>query len=117
MKNMHAILLSIVLCLQGHCLQVEVADTPQERAQGLSDKESMPEDMGMLICYDEPTIPSFTMRRMHFNLDFIWLREGEVVDLTENVSKDFKGSLQPRVPVDQVLEVNAGWIKRHNIKI
>ncbi len=60
---------------------------------------------------------------MLFNLDFIWIADGKVVDLTENVSAPSASNhyqvarIQPKVPVDMVLEVNQGFIKDNKISV
>lgn len=103
-------------------LKVEVADTMAKKIKGLSGRESMPQDQGMLFVFDEEEVQQFWMKDMKFPLDFIWLAKGQVVDLHENI-KQPKSSLEtpvtvtPKNPIDAVIEVNSGWIKSHNIKI
>ncbi len=100
---------------------VEIAITDEEKVRGLSNKSSMPVDHGMLFIMGEPAHHSFWMKDMRFPLDFIWISEKTVVDLTENVPNP-KGTeppvkVQPRIPADKLLEVNAGGIQEYGIKI
>lgn len=45
-----------------HVFQVEVADTPRERAQGLMGRTHLPADGGMLFVFEHPGRPCFWMR-------------------------------------------------------
>jgi len=54
---------------------------------------------------------------MHFPLDFIYFNGGRVVELKENVSNTDLTPFAPNEPVDAVLEVNAGYVAAHGIKV
>ncbi|MFN3487243.1 MAG: nucleotide-binding domain containing protein, partial [Planctomycetota bacterium] len=63
-------------------IDAEVARTAEERAQGLSGRDSLAEDAGMLFVLEREHVPSFWMKGMRFPLDFVWVSaEGRVVDL------------------------------------
>lgn len=102
-------------------IAVEVADTDKERTQGLSGRPSLPRDRGMLFVFSSKNRYSFWMKEMKFPLDFIWIDKDKVVDLTPNVPYPKNGespvSIIPKVPVDKVLEVNAGVIDSSQVKI
>ena len=53
--------------------RVDVAASPGERQQGLSGRESMNQDTGMLFVFDEELPLNFWMKDMHFPLDIIWI--------------------------------------------
>lgn len=105
-------------------LNIEIAETEAERAQGLSDRKSLCEDCGLLFIFDSPGIYPFWMRRMYFDIDILWIRNGEVVDITYGAKVPPKEELeapktfyQSKVPVDMVLEVNAGWTEKNKVKM
>ncbi len=100
-------------------IAVEVAETSAQKSQGLSDRHTLPEGHGMWFPYPRPAKLAFWMRNMHFPLDFVWVRRGSIVALTENVSpKGGAGTLlRPREPADAVLEVPAGTIARWGWKV
>ena len=105
-------------------LTVTVADNSSERAQGLSGRESLAADEGMLFIYDRPTYPGFWMYDMNFDLDMIWILENQVIDITENVPAPPPGTPKsqlnkyyPDDVVDMILEVNAGYSQKNNIQI
>lgn len=100
--------------------QVEIAKTPKEQAKGLSGRKSLKEDRGMLFVYEEPKFASFWMKDMLIPLDFIWIREGEVVRIDQNIApEDYQPpeTITPKQKIDKVLEVNAGAIERYGIEI
>ena len=102
-------------------LKVEVADTPFKRSQGLSYRESLPADHGMLFVFEDYVNVGFWMKDMQFPLDIIWLQDDNIIDITENVpvpqENDPLKSYHASGPVNYVIEVNAGWVKENNIKL
>lgn len=102
-------------------IKAEAADTLGKQARGLSGRRSLAPDLGMFFYFSFPSQPSFWMKEMKFPLDMIWIRDGKVVDLTENLppprSGEAPATAAPREPVTAVLEVNAGFARQHNIKI
>ena len=92
---------------------VDVADDPQERAQGLMFVEQMPTFTGMLFVYERPQSVSFWMKNTLIPLDMIFAApDGEVLRIHENA---IPGDLTP-IPggegVQMVLEVNGGLSAR-----
>jgi hypothetical protein len=106
--------------INGEEFEVMIADTPAQKNRGLSGTESLPSDRGMLFTYKEAQKPEFWMKDMLIPLDFIWINNGEVVDLHEDVEPaevQPPNTITPKKKVDMVLEVNAGVIQGYNIKI
>jgi len=109
----------------GKTLGVEIAKTPAEREKGLSGRESLCPDCGMLFEFDQEGIYYFWMPKMYFDIDILWIADNKVVDITYDAKKpavgeDFNNPKEryfSKVPVDKVLEVNAGWAKENGIKI
>lgn len=100
-------------------LRVELADTPTKRAKGLSQREGMVENQGMLFIFEQPGRHSFWMKGMNFPLDIIWFNEEDgIVDIVKDIQPDsFPQTFKPRVPSQYVLEVNAGFVEKNQIKI
>lgn len=103
---------------------VEIADTPQKTQQGLSNRETLCSNCGMLFVFDKKEVHSFWMRRMHFNIDMIWVADDRVVDISYNAkvpppeeSEAPRTTYQSKVPCNMVLEVNAGWAEENKIEI
>lgn len=110
--------------IKGVSIKVSVADTDTERRQGLSGRESMPEDEGVLFTFPkENVITPFWMKDMKMAIDIIWINDAEIVQIDRNASPqpgvpDNELTLyKPTTPVDYVLEVNAGWADRHGVLV
>ncbi len=104
-------------------INAEVADTAEERRQGLSGKDSLSANSGMLFVFDGKTKNPFWMKDMNFPIDIIWIDEGKIVGIEKNAQPQ-KGAdddqlrlYYPPQPVSHVLEVNAGYIDANNIKV
>jgi uncharacterized membrane protein (UPF0127 family) len=103
--------------------RAEVAATEGDRIQGLSGREGLAEDTGMLFVYEDRAAGAFWMHGMRFTLDFIWISaDCRVVDLHQDVPPPEPGTpdaeldiLQSDEPAAYVLEVNAGDVARHGI--
>jgi uncharacterized membrane protein (UPF0127 family) len=105
-------------------INIEIADEDKEQQKGLSGMESLPEDQGMLFVYKDLAIPTFWMRGMRFPIDIIWIVGGKVIDFEKRLpnplpgtSDDELGRYSPTQPISAVLEVNAGFVEKNNIKI
>ena len=95
---------------------VEVRDTEEGRSLGLSGREKLGENEGMLFIFDQPGIYSFWMKEMKFPLDFVWIQGDEVVEVRENVGI-VEMDIKPKQAIDKVLEVNSGWVKQNNVRV
>ena len=100
-------------------MQVELADTPEKMALGLSGRKSLDENNGMLFVFEEPDFHSFWMRGMKFPIDIIWFDENrKVVDYMKNTPPDsYPTAFKPESRAKYVLETNSGWADTNNIKI
>ncbi|MEX0934268.1 MAG: DUF192 domain-containing protein [Candidatus Saccharimonadales bacterium] len=100
-------------------VEVEVADTAESRSQGLSGRESLLDEEGMLFVFDQPGIYGFHMLDMNFAIDIIWIDSDlKVVDITYNLSPEsYPEIVTPVEPVSYVLEVNAGFVNQYDISI
>lgn len=97
--------------IEGETIQLEVASTPEQQAMGFMFRPSIPDDRGMLFPFDPPRPVQFWMRNVVVPLDMVFLRDGEVQAVAENVPP----CTTPRCPVygpatavDQVLELRGG---------
>lgn len=103
--------------MNGHLLNIEVADTNETRALGLSGRKNMPKNEGVMFIFPTPGFYRFWMKDMKFPLDFIWIDQNKVVDLSENIQPPTTVGIEnlptftSKAPFDKVLEVNAGVIK------
>ncbi len=104
------------LALKGEKFAVEVADTPAKRIQGLSGRDGLGVNEGMLFTFDEPGAHGFWMKDMKFPIDIIWISNSEVIYVLNNLNPDsYPTIFSPPKPVNQVLEVKAGTALRLNV--
>ena len=92
-------------------LHVEIADTAKKRTQGLSDREPLATDQGMLFIFLNDGRYSIWMKDMKFSLDIIWInRFGKVVHIEHGVHPNtYPGkTFISDEPARYVLEVLAG---------
>lgn len=97
---------------------VYLADTKEEQLRGLSGGEMLEEGEGMLFVFETNDFHPIWMRGMKFPIDIIWIdEEFTVVDIQENVlPSSFPEVFTPDVQSRFILETNAGWVKRHDIR-
>lgn len=101
-------------------IKVELVRQESQIVRGLSGRQLLPADQGMLFEMPVKSRWQFWMKDMKFSLDFIWIDGQTVVGLDQNIPyfiNDDIARVVPSQPVDKVLEVNAGFIARYNIRI
>lgn len=104
---------------------VEVVDTWPMIYKGLSGRESLAEESGMLFVFPKSDIYEFWMKEMKFPLDIIWINQNEIVEIWSNApipEGDKIPRYQPTNQAKYVLEVNAGtaikygWLPGDKVK-
>jgi hypothetical protein len=112
--------LTPTITMNGTLFTIELAVTNKEIEKGLGGRTRLEPKHGMLFLRDHKERYSFWMGGMQFPLDFVWLDGNRVVDITKNVPVETDGNitqLKPNVPVDKILELNAGEVDKAGIKI
>jgi uncharacterized protein len=88
---------------------VEVADTAEERAQGLMFRESMPKFAGMLFVYETPQPVAFWMRNTLIPLDMLFFDDaGRLVRVKSNARPLDETPIPGGDGIRYVLEINGG---------
>jgi uncharacterized membrane protein (UPF0127 family) len=101
-------------------LVVDLALTPDQQSRGLSGREKMSEDQGMLFVMQSPGRYGFWMKEMKFPLDIFWLdAKGTAVYLKQNLQPCLTILNCPTYTPDKdslyVLETVAGFSQRYAI--
>ncbi len=107
----------------GEIIFLEIADTDFARAKGLSERESLEENEGMLFLFSEKGRYGFWMKDVRFPIDIVWLDGDGVVWIEKNVPPEI-GIPDHRLSVyapdndaDKVLEIRAGKADETGLKI
>ena len=110
--------------INGATIYLEETKKKQQQELGLGSRASLESNHGMIFIFDPPTKPSFWMKGMKFPLDFIWMRDDKVVDLSEHIAAPLSAMsdnqlpiISPNVEIDAVIEVNAGFVEYNKINI
>ncbi|MFA6407258.1 MAG: DUF192 domain-containing protein [Candidatus Paceibacterota bacterium] len=94
----------------------DVVKTEAEREKGLSGRESLGVNEGMLFVFDSEDMYPFWMKDMKFPIDVIWIRNNYIVGFAENVSPKVGSApsetiFSPPQSIDRALELRAGRVK------
>jgi uncharacterized membrane protein (UPF0127 family) len=92
---------------------IEVVDTPEARERGLSGREVIPDDYGMLFVFEMADEYGFWMKDMQVPIDIVWIDDdGQVVYIQHELSPDtYPAIYAPPVPARYVLETRAGYVR------
>lgn len=103
----------------GETMTLRIADSRIERVQGLSGVESLERLEGMLFLFEEPDTQAFWMKDMLMELDIIWIHDQEIVGFEKAVVPENPPETvyYSPVPVETVLEVNAGFVDEFGLEI
>ncbi|MEO1592422.1 MAG: DUF192 domain-containing protein [Cyanobacteria bacterium J06632_22] len=98
--------------LAGATIQLEVAETRQQQALGLMYRTELADDRGMLFPFEFPRRASFWMKNVPISLDMIFLLDGQVQAIADNVPPCAVEPCPTYGPgsllVDQVIELRGG---------
>jgi len=98
-------------------IDIEVADSEDERTQGLMYRYSMEENQGMYFIFPEEDFRSFWMKNTYISLDIIFINANhEIVSIQKYTQPKSTYSQPSEKPAKYVLEVNAGFADKYGIK-
>ncbi len=99
-------------------LDIEIAETDYETQTGLMYRKGMEQNQGMLFVFPDEAVHSFYMKNTEFPLDILYIDEDfKIASVQENAAPLNEGSLSSEVPVQYVLEVNAGYAERQGVTV
>lgn len=111
------------LSINGINFKVQIAETMLARSQGLSGRESLGTDEGLLFLFGTSGMYPFWMKDMKFPIDIIWISGKTIAGFAESVNPEPEKTIfsltsySPPQPVDTVLEINAGLVKQYGFQI
>ena len=105
----------------GAVYRLELALTPEDQAQGLMYRESLPPRAGMLFVFDQPAPHHFWMKNTMIPLDMIWMDEtGKVIFVSADTppcKADPCATYGPDTNAKQVLEIAGGKAKQEGVAV
>ena len=108
------------LLIKDQLIKIELAGTPAKQILGLSNRANLAQDSGMLFIFNDLVVRNFWMKDMLIPIDIIWINNDKVVGIEKNASIPTATNtpiFRSSEAVNLVLEVNAGYANKHNIKI
>lgn len=97
---------------------VEEAQTPAELEKGLMFRETLAADSGMIFDLSGVTNAAMWMKNTKIPLDMVFIDQDGVISwIYENAEPESTNFIIPPFPVTTVLEINAGDVQKHGIKV
>ena len=110
-----------IVAPSGAVYSVELARSPEEQAQGLMFRESLPEKTGMLFLFSDNGVHRFWMKNTMIPLDMVWMDgAGRVLFVsaeTPPCKADPCSSYGPEAPAASVLEIAGGKAAKEKIVV
>jgi uncharacterized protein len=98
-------------------LSIEIADTPDERATGLMNRPSLPEDAGMLFDFGADTNSGFWMRNTLIPLSIAFINsDGEILHIEDMQPMTEDLHFSPSL-YRYAIEVNQRWYADNGIGV
>ena len=97
-------------------LEVQIADEPLERNEGLMDVRDMPETHGMVFIFEQEEPLSFWMANTPLPLDIMYVNsDSTIVRIYHNTTPFSETTLPSEAPAIFVVETNGGYCLSHGI--
>jgi hypothetical protein len=98
-------------------VRVELASSDATRSRGLMYRTQLPQNQGMLFSWPTEGIRRFWMHNTCIPLDMLFIAaDGFITGIVEQVPTLNDASRSVPCPAAHVLELNAGWARRHGVK-
>ena len=108
---------TVKMKIKDRTYDLEVARTPRQQEIGLMKRDSMPENHGMIFCFDAERPLSFWMKDTRIPLDILYLAaDGKVVSVATMQPYDLS-PVPSDVPAQYAIELNAGQIKKLGVTV
>lgn len=104
-------------CPQGQVVfKVEIAQTPQELAKGLMNREALAQDEGMLFLFPESQPATMWMKDTPLSLDMLFIdQKGKILAIEEKTTPYSLKHIGPIENTAKVLELLEGTVKKTGI--
>lgn len=106
--------------INGELIELEVARTQEEQAMGLMYRDTLAANRGMLFPLEPPRKAQFWMKNVEIPLDMIFLHEGEVRAIAQEVPPCTKSpcpTYGADTKIDQVIELQGGRAEELELEV
>ena len=107
-----------------HKINAEVVRTDEAKRLGLMGRQELREGKGMLFVYEDEPDPVIWMKGMNFPIDIVFIGRDFEIEHIENSAAPCQTALdrecsryRSALPASYVLELPAGYVKRHGIEL
>lgn len=99
-----------------HLVDVQIAQTPEQRQIGLMMRREMPQQEGMIFVFEQTSRQCFWMKNTLLPLTAAFLADdGRIVNMAD-MKPQTEDAHCSNEPVRYVLEMNKGWFAKKGIK-
>jgi uncharacterized membrane protein (UPF0127 family) len=97
-------------------IDIQLAQTDEQRADGLMYRKSMTDEQGMLFIFQDMEERAFWMKNTYISLDIIYIADNmEIVSIQKYATPLSEASLPSYKKAKYVLEVNGGFCDKYHI--
>ncbi|CAG5009909.1 hypothetical protein DYBT9275_04595 [Dyadobacter sp. CECT 9275] len=98
-------------------IDVEIAENEAEQSKGLMYRPYLPDSAGMLFIFNDSAPRNFWMKNTIIPLDIMYVDAGKkIISIAKNTKPYSEESVPSLGNAQYVVEVNAGFSERHDIK-
>jgi len=105
--------------INGNHISAEIVSDPGRQYLGLSNRENLCSDCGMLFTFPDKQIREFVMRDMKFPLDILFINDNKIINIAENLLPEGANPINiytSSIVANDVLEIPAGFCQKNGIK-
>lgn len=108
-----------------HTIQVEIADTPIKRANGLSFRDTLAENHGLLFIFPDESRRGFHMLGCKFDIDLAYIESNGIISEIITMEKEplttppesLTTYLSQSTTIRYALEMIGGWFEEHDVSV
>ena len=98
-----------------HVLDVQLAQTPEQRQIGLMWRKDMPQHEGMLFVFEQPNVQCFWMRNTLIPLSIAFILDDGTITNIADMAPMTENSHCSTSAVRYTLEMEQGWFAKRGI--
>ncbi len=106
----------VTLTIGGVPLRVEVASSDEQRKTGLMNRDSMPEEHGMVFVYPDAKIRGFWMKNTRIPLSIAFVDSEGTIRRIADMKPYVLDRTSSLYPSRYAIETHKGWFERHGLE-